>query len=135
MLDEGCRLEAYQDAGGVWTIGYGCTGPGICKGVVWPQARADAELMKRVQQTEGALQHALQPWFAALHPVRQDVLTNISFNIGVSGLMHWPVTLAAVRQGRYETAAADILGNALWRSQVHERADRCAAAMRLACWP
>ena len=29
---EGCRLESYQDSGGVWTIGYGHTmnvGPGM----------------------------------------------------------------------------------------------------------
>lgn len=25
-IDEGCRLTAYQDAVGVWTIGYGHTG-------------------------------------------------------------------------------------------------------------
>ena len=30
---EGCRLEAYQDAAGVWTIGYGHT-HGVKKGDV-----------------------------------------------------------------------------------------------------
>ena len=32
---EGCRLKAYLCPAGVWTIGWGSTGPGIVKGVVW----------------------------------------------------------------------------------------------------
>ena len=41
---EGCRLSAYQCPAGVWTIGYGCTGIDIKKGLVWTQEQADAEL-------------------------------------------------------------------------------------------
>jgi lysozyme len=41
---EGCKLSAYQCPAGVWTIGYGCTGTDIKKGLTWTQAQADAEL-------------------------------------------------------------------------------------------
>jgi lysozyme len=41
---EGCKLSAYQDTGGVWTIGYGSTGPDIVAGVNWSQQRADFRL-------------------------------------------------------------------------------------------
>ena len=41
---EGCKLTAYQCPAGVWTIGYGCTGVDIKKGLVWTQEQADAEL-------------------------------------------------------------------------------------------
>lgn len=41
---EGCVLSAYQCPAGVWTIGYGCTGTDIKKGLTWTQAQADAEL-------------------------------------------------------------------------------------------
>jgi lysozyme len=30
---EGCRLTAYQDSGGIWTIGFGHTGPDIKEGL------------------------------------------------------------------------------------------------------
>ena len=30
---EGCVLTAYADQGGVWTIGYGHTGPGVHAGL------------------------------------------------------------------------------------------------------
>jgi lysozyme len=38
---EGCVLEAYPDPGtgnDPWTVGWGSTGPGIRKGVVWTEA-------------------------------------------------------------------------------------------------
>ena len=40
---EGCRLTAYQDSVGVWTIGYGHTS-GVRKGQTIAQAQADAFL-------------------------------------------------------------------------------------------
>jgi len=41
---EGCKLAAYQCPVGIWTIGYGCTGIDIKKGLVWTQEQADSEL-------------------------------------------------------------------------------------------
>lgn len=42
--DEGLRLHAYQDSGGVWTIGWGHTGPDVHEGLVWTRAQALAAL-------------------------------------------------------------------------------------------
>lgn len=47
-IEEGCRLTAYLDVGGVWTIGYGCTGPEITRGTIWTQDKADSELARRL---------------------------------------------------------------------------------------
>jgi len=41
---EGCKLTAYTDCAGIWTIGFGVTGADIKKGLVWTQEQADAEL-------------------------------------------------------------------------------------------
>lgn len=43
---EGCRLVAYQDDVGVWTVGYGET-LGVAEGMVWTQEQADAQLERR----------------------------------------------------------------------------------------
>ena len=43
-LYEGCRLEAYQDIRGVWTIGYGHTGGDVCSGCTISQQQAVALL-------------------------------------------------------------------------------------------
>lgn len=45
---EGCKLTAYQDTRGIWTVGYGCTGSGIVAGTVWTQAQADEALEHRL---------------------------------------------------------------------------------------
>lgn len=44
MEFEGCKLRAYLCPAGVWTIGWGATGPGIFKGLVWTQEQADARM-------------------------------------------------------------------------------------------
>lgn len=49
---EACRLTAYQDSGGVWTIGYGATGSDIGPGVVWTQDQADENLASRLLRCE-----------------------------------------------------------------------------------
>ena len=41
---EGCVLEAYQDSGGVWTIGYGSTGWDVYPGLTWTQEQADERM-------------------------------------------------------------------------------------------
>jgi len=44
MADEGLRLTAYQDSGGVWTIGWGHTGPEVHEGLVWTREQCAAAL-------------------------------------------------------------------------------------------
>ena len=47
---EGCELKAYQDGGGVWTIGYGHTGPEIGSGHTITQAQALEYLQSDIQK-------------------------------------------------------------------------------------
>ena len=47
---EGCRLDAYQDGAGVWTIGWGHTGRDVTEGLQWTQDQADAALIADVGQ-------------------------------------------------------------------------------------
>ena len=42
---EGCKLTSYKDSSGVWTIGYGHTGPDVQQGTVWTQQKADDQLL------------------------------------------------------------------------------------------
>jgi lysozyme len=45
---EGCRLTAYQDQVGVWTIAYGHTGADVTPGLTITQTEAEALLAKDV---------------------------------------------------------------------------------------
>ena len=51
---EGCKLTAYQDSIGVWTIGYGHTA-GVTKGQVITQAQADTYLKSDCTTAEKAV--------------------------------------------------------------------------------
>jgi lysozyme len=41
---EGLRLRAYKCPAGVWTIGYGHTGPEVVEGLEWTIPQAEAAL-------------------------------------------------------------------------------------------
>ncbi len=44
---EGCRLKAYKDQKGQWTIGWGSTGSFVHPDLVWTQEQADRDLIDR----------------------------------------------------------------------------------------
>lgn len=128
--EEGLRLTAYPDplsGGDPWTIGYGSTGPGIAKGVVWTQAQADAALEADAARACRALD-ASMPWWRGLDIPRQAVLLDMCYNLGIGGLEAFHNTLAAVKTGQWAKAAAGML-DSLWAKQVHARADRLAEQM------
>lgn len=52
---EGCRLAAYQDVRGIWTIGVGHTGPEVVAGLVWTTGQATAALIHDTQRVVDAL--------------------------------------------------------------------------------
>jgi lysozyme len=128
--DEGCRLRAYPDplsSGEPWTIGFGCTGAGIGPATVWTQDEADTELVERAGALERKLASTLV-WYGALAPLRQDVLVNMVFNLGLVGLLAFHNTLSFMRAGEYAKAAAGMLDSA-WAHQVGARAQRLARQM------
>jgi len=135
-LDEGLSLTAYPDprtGGSPWTIGYGQTGPGVVEGTTWTQVQADGAILTKVNLLSKQLSNWI-PSFDKLSPVRQDVLINIAYNIGLAGLIKWQITLAAISRYDYVAAADDIRTNKVWSSEVGERADRCAQAFELGTW-
>jgi lysozyme len=76
---EGCSLRAYQDSGGVWTIGYGHTGPEVVEGLVWTQAQADAAFAVDIAWAQAAVNQEVTV------PITQDendALVDLVFNIG-----------------------------------------------------
>jgi lysozyme len=76
---EGRVLRAYQDTGGVWTIGVGHTGPEVVKGLVWSKEQADAALGKDLARFELAVEAAVK---VRLAQGQFDALVSLAFNIG-----------------------------------------------------
>lgn len=79
---EGCKLEAYQDIVGVWTIGYGET-KGVKKGDVWTQKKADTELRKRLGEFADDVLKAC-PNIYKIDPRCWGACISLAYNIGAS---------------------------------------------------
>ena len=80
---EGCRLTAYKDQGGVFTIGWGHTGYFALEGATITQALADSLFLEDVDKA------ALQVQNMLTHPATQgqyDALVSFAFNVGTEGL-------------------------------------------------
>jgi lysozyme len=99
---EGCKLTAYQDVRGMWTIGYGHTGPEVCAGLVWTQAQAEAALLADVQN---AVTHVNSLVRVALTQPEFDALVDFTFNAG-GGAFANSTMLKLLNAGNYQGAAA-----------------------------
>lgn len=101
---EGCRLDAYKDAVGIWTIGYGSTGPHVHPGDhITPQeaeSLLQADLERFEQAVDQASPTATANQFAAM--------VALSFNIGISALLRSTV-LREHKTGNHEAAAQAFL--------------------------
>lgn len=75
------------------------------------------------------------PFFGALDDVRQAVLVDLVFNVGLAELSRWKNTLGAVERGAFVAAGQNLLATEPWRSQVKGRATRLAAMMETGEWP
>lgn len=130
--DEGVKPQAYQDHLGYWTIGVGRLidprkpGSGLRGHEIDYLLRADID--DRIEQLTRRL-----PWFQDLDDARKGVLLNMSFQLGVDGLLGFKNTLGMIEAGKYQAAAEGML-NSLWAKQTPARAKRMAEQMKTGQW-
>lgn len=143
VRDEGLRLKPYRCTAGKLTVGVGrnlddvgistveadamgITAAGCgSRGVTYEQAMA--LLDSDIARVERDLDRRL-PWWRGLDPVRQRVLVNMGFNLGITRLLGFRNTLRFVELGDYAHAASNML-QSLWARQVGARAVRLADMM------
>ena len=122
--DEGFRPTPYRDSQGYWTIGYG-----------WclerrPMSLRIATLILEEQMQENAVEVINHlPWSKGLDEVRRAVLTNVTFNVGLGGLLKFEKMLAAMEANDWATAAKELL-DSKYAGQVGLRAERLAEQIR-----
>ncbi len=123
--DEGLSLHAYQDTLGNWTIGYGHLLSAQCADIT----EEVAETLLDIDIENLCKQLLKLDWWLRLDQVRQGVIANMAFNLGVPRLLEFKKMIAALKQGDYAQASKEML-TSLWASQVPARAKRLAAEMR-----
>ncbi len=108
------------------TVALGITVASVCKnGLTRPQSRA--LLANDIDACERQLDAKL-PWWRTLSDVRQRVLLNMCFNLGITRLLGFKNTLAKMARGDFAGAAAGMRAS-LWARQVGPRAERLAVMM------
>jgi lysozyme len=75
---ENCRLAAYQDSAGIWTIGYGHT-EGVRVGMICTQAQAEVWLLADIQVAVNTVKRLVK---FALTQGEFDALVDFCFNCG-----------------------------------------------------
>lgn len=102
---EGLRLVAYLDSVGVWTIGYGDTGPDVVKGLVITKEQAENRLSKRLVEFEGYVNRAVK---VKLTQNQFDALVSLVYNIGPTNF-NSSTLLRKLNAGDYVGAADQFL--------------------------
>lgn len=80
---EGCKLVAYQDTGGVWTIGTGHT-TGVKRGMKITQKQADEFLGQDLSKASNYV-NSLR---ICKTQGQFDALVDFAFNVGIKSLAH-----------------------------------------------
>ena len=105
--NEGLRLDAYQDSVGVWTIGYGHTGPEVVPGLRITQEQADQWFAERLaDEFEPGVEAAIGD--APTTQAQFDAMVSLAYNIGIVAFARSSVA-ASHRRGDNAKAADDFL--------------------------
>lgn len=123
ITDEGMRLRPYKDSVGKLTIGVGRN----LDDVGISRAEADILLNNDIQVATHDLDRTLS-WWRGMSDVRQNVIINMCFNMGIAKLMEFRKALAAMQAGNYGEAAAE-MKNSEWYEEVGGRAIRLCSLM------
>ena len=114
---EDFRQFPYKDSRGIETIGFGrnLRDVGISKSEACILLQNDIDT---------AIQNIIKiiPNFNDLNDVRQEVLVNMCFNMGIKTLKNFKNMITAIAKNDFETASKEGL-NSVWHDQVGERAE------------
>lgn len=99
---EGLRLGAYQDSAGIWTIGYGHTGPEVRAGQRITQPEADALLRDDLAAAVRCVREAVK---IPLTQSQFDALVDFCFNAGRGNFLT-STLLRDLNRGDLDAAAA-----------------------------
>jgi lysozyme len=100
---EGCRLRSYKCPAGIWTVGYGSTGPHVKPNMVISQTEAEELLVKDLVRFERGVFSACKP--ATPSQAEFDAMVSLAFNIGLANFKKSSV-LRLFKQGEKAKAAS-----------------------------
>lgn len=130
--DEACVLKPYRDTLGVLTIGWGTNIESI--------TQAEADYLFESRFNEAVREAKKFSWYDELDEVRQAVIENMIYNMGISRFRGFKQFIAAVNRQDWVEAKRQMLHNSdgsdlsPWAKQVGYRAQRLAEMMLTGNW-
>lgn len=121
---EGFRAAAYVDTTGHLTIGYGQ----VVAELEVTEQEAEKWLLAGIEKRTKELETFLS-FRAVKDQVRQDVLVEMAYNLGVGGLMKFKNMWASIKAKDWDAAGEHML-DSLWASQVGYRAKTLSRRMK-----
>ncbi len=124
---EGMKKSAYEDSLGFLTIGIGRLidarkGAGLSVDEIFYLMRNDIDRLHRELTNYS--------WFKCLNDVRQGVIIELAFNVGINGLLSFKRMIAALEPLNPPLAAKEML-DSKWAEQVGaNRANDMASRLR-----
>lgn len=132
---EGCRLTAYKDTNGYWTIGYGHK---LQSGIDWEGheiTQDTADQMLAMDLDEADEQAMNLPEMMGLNVCRTNALIELVFNMGLAKWKGFEHCRRAISQAQWEVAHDQLLDSD-WKSEVGEkRSQRLADYLLIGVYP
>lgn len=102
---EGRRLTAYKCPAGIWTVGYGQTGPDIVEGTTWTIWQCET----RLKTALGRLAQAVDDMVTVdMTDNQRAALISFAFNVG-TGALKSSTLLSLLNQGKTDESAEQFL--------------------------
>jgi len=102
---ESCKLKSYQDIVGIWTIGWGHTGPEVKPDLIWTREQADNQLRQDLGRFEEGVSDRLD---VDVNENQFSALVSLAYNIGL-GNFNGSGLLKQINLGNFEIAAERFL--------------------------
>lgn len=123
---ESCRLTAYKDVKGVWTIGWGHTGAIVRPGLTITQAQADQLLADDINWANNVVNGLVH---ASLTQGEHDAVVDFVFNVGSgnfasSTMLKWlnekNMVMAALEFEKWDKAGGKVVAGLLRRREAEQ---------------
>jgi lysozyme len=126
--EEDIKLSAYQDIEGFWTIAIGHL-IDARKGGKITLDTAYYILNKDIDEKCADLDKYI-PWWRNENEVRQRVMVDLCFNLGVGGLLGFHNTLAHWQRGEYDEATLSLLDSKVAKEENVNRYQKLAQMLK-----
>lgn len=100
---EGLRLSAYQDPGGIWTIGWGHTGKDVFEGLTITELQAEKLLDNDLQKAANIVNTLV---LVDINQNQFDALVDFTLNLG-GGNLQSSTLLRYLNQGNFDLASKE----------------------------